>query len=667
MSTERDPLLQSSVPSAAPTTLNAVSPTTNGTNGTTRYEKKGLGPLEISKTTRYGILAGIWAATFLSSLNTTLVATLLPGISSDFQKSEQASWLGTAYLLATCTFTPLYGRLCNVLGRRGANQTAVLFAALGTLACGFSTNMETLIAARFVRDYLMNTEAREMTFYLPKLAGIGGGGIFTTATIITSDMYSLRTRGLTQGVAAVFNSAGMGLGGPLGGWIADQYGWRWAFLIQMPLFLVSFILTSINLHYVTPGKGRSTKEVLKRIDYGGSITLLIAVLSFLIFLSTKYNEEYPWSDISVYLPLTLAIIFFIAFVLVELFVAPEPVLAPFLLKKKIPVLVATSNFLVATCNFAIMYNFPTWFQTVLLTSASEAGAHLIPNGISISLGSLFAGWMMHVTGRYKMLNLICGIFPFVATLLIASMKADSSWVLQWFAILPMGFGNAVVLQTVLIALLAHLPHSAMAVATGFAQLFRGVGQVSGVAVSMALFQSKLNAELHKRIKGDNAEEIIEKIRHSATLVAKLPPDLQKDAREAYATSLRSVFYMAAVFTFLAYCVRLPIPDKSLEAVRPKPAPADEERAPPTPPPPPPNPLEETEEDSEDDQDDIEDTGSGDDENEVSDQVSPSMQPVPIRRPRRLSTYESTDGVLDLESGGSARPRSLRSHMRGRTM
>ena len=56
------------------------------------------------------------------------------------------------YLLATSTFTPLYGRLCNVLGRRNANQMAVYFAALGTAACGFSGNMEALIAARFVSN-----------------------------------------------------------------------------------------------------------------------------------------------------------------------------------------------------------------------------------------------------------------------------------------------------------------------------------------------------------------------------------------------------------------------------------------------------------------------------------------------------------------------------------
>ena len=68
--------------------------------------------------------------------NSRIYPTLLTGISR--------------YLLATCTFTPLYGRLSNVMGRRGANQAAVFFAGLGTLACGFSTNMETLIAARFV-------------------------------------------------------------------------------------------------------------------------------------------------------------------------------------------------------------------------------------------------------------------------------------------------------------------------------------------------------------------------------------------------------------------------------------------------------------------------------------------------------------------------------------
>ncbi|PCH38509.1 vacuolar amino acid permease [Wolfiporia cocos MD-104 SS10] len=612
---EREPLLQST---AGQSSAAAVPPLAT-------KELKKVGPLEISRRTRYGILAGIWTGTFLSSLNTTLVATLLPSISSEFDKSHQAHWLGTAYLLAICTFTPLYGRLCNVMGRRGANQTAVFFAALGTAACGLSGNMETLIAARF-------------------LGGLGGGGIATTATIITSDMYSLRSRGLTQGISSLFNSLGMGLGGPLGGYISDRFGWRWAFIIQLPLFFISFLLTSVNLRYVTPGKSKSTKEVLKRIDYGGSFTLLVAVFSVLIFLSSRFSEELPWSSPSVYVPLTLAGVFAVIFVVFELCIAPEPVLAPILLRQKIPVLVGISNFLVSMCNFTVMYNFPTWFQTVLLTSASEAGAHLIPNGISISCGSLFAGWVMHRTGKYKRLNLIFGLFPFAAAILISLMREDSPPAQLWLSIIPLGFGNAVVLQTMLIALLAHLPESSMAVGTGFGQLFRGIGQVGGVAISAALFQTMLNSELHKRIHGLNAEETIEKIRHSATLVAKLPPDLQRAARDSYAISLRAVFLMAATSTFLAYLARLPIPDKPLDASRPRghsvnaapPATAAVEAAP--------SAVTQGDASIKDTSDDDEDDGC------------PSIR-TEGPRPRRLSTYESSEGGMDLESdviGGSAR-------------
>ncbi|KAF5311427.1 hypothetical protein D9611_011587 [Ephemerocybe angulata] len=362
---ERDPLL--------PRRVSGDEDAPDSETGKKAVKKGPLGPLEIPRSTRYGILAGIWTATFLSALNQTLVPTMLPSISSEFNKSNQASWLGTSYLLATCTFTPLYGRLCNVLGRKGANRTALFFAGLGVLLCGLSTNLETLIFARF-------------------LAGIGGGGLTTTSSVIVSDMYSLRKRGLTQGVQSVFQGLGLGLGGPLGGLVTDWLGWRWAFLIQMPLFCFSYILTSINLNYVTEllnpeqGKGKSAKEILKRIDYGGSASMMMAVGSCLLFLSAKYNEGLPWSDPFVIVSATLSALFAVVFIVVEIFVAPEPVLAPALLKLRIPALVGVSCFLVETCSFSIMYFLPMWFQTVVLTNASTAGLHLMPNSLSMSVG-----------------------------------------------------------------------------------------------------------------------------------------------------------------------------------------------------------------------------------------------------------------------------------------
>ncbi|KAF8061811.1 vacuolar amino acid permease [Lyophyllum atratum] len=581
--------------------------------------KAQVGPLEISRSTRYGILAGIWSATFLSALNSTLVPTMLPSISSEFKKFNQASWLGTSYLLATCTFTPLYGRLCNVLGRKGATQLALVFTCLGVLGCGLSQSMEALIVSRF-------------------LSGIGGGGLFTVSSIIVSDMYSMRDRGLTQGMASVFGGLGMGLGGPFGGVITDWLGWRWAFLAQLPLFFVSFALTSYFHHYVTPGKGKSTKEVLKRIDYGGSIMLLITVGATLIFLSVRYNEGLPWSNPTVIASITVAAVGSVAFLLVELFLAPEPVLAPYLLKQKIPVLVGTSNFLVATCNFSIIYFFPMWFQTVMSTNASTAGMHLVPNSVGMSLGSILAGYMMHRTGRYKTINSIFGWFPFIGASLIASLHKDSSPVLTWLSIIPLGFGNAVVLQTMLIALLVHLPDSQMAVGTGFGQLFRGIGQVGGVAISSAIFQSQLDTELRRRIHGPDAEELIMKIRHSSQLVATLPSDLQTIARESYAISLRTVFIFSACSTLLAFLVRAPIPDKHLDE-RPKGTAAEDGTDTPT--------LSRS-------------ATPIDPESAVDESDGGHVVPPKTRHRRRLSTFESTDGLMDLENGtGADAPRAKR--------
>ncbi|ELU43578.1 vacuolar amino acid permease [Rhizoctonia solani AG-1 IA] len=353
-----------------------------------------------------------------------MVATLISSISSEYNRSNQASWLGTSYvfqtqtstctevtksgptrfLLATCTFTPLYGRLCNVLGRRGANQTAVLFAAVGTLACGLSNSLEMLIAARF-------------------LSGMGSGGIFTTASIITSDMYTIRERSLTQGIASLFNGAGMGLGGPLGGWISDRFGWRWAFLIQIPFFAVSFFLTSANLpvlkDYVTPGRGRGAKEILKRIDYGGCATMFVS-----------------WDSAPVVTSLAVMILAAMAFLFVELKLAYEPMLAPSLLKESVPVIIGYSNALVSMCNLV----------------SGAIGSQLLYQSINVQQ-------MVH--------------------------GQDGS--------IPLGFGNAVVLQTTLSQQKFNQYHTSADIR--LVCLLASIdSQVLGVAVSSAFFQSVLDRD-----------------------------------------------------------------------------------------------------------------------------------------------------------------------------
>ncbi|CAK5279096.1 unnamed protein product, partial [Mycena citricolor] len=280
------------------------------------------------------------------------------------------------------------------------------------------------------------------------------------------------------------------------------------------------------------------------------------------------------------------------------------------------------------------------------------GLHLAPNSVALSTGSVFAGWLMHRSGRYKKINLSFGLFPFIGATLISFLREDSGFIQSWLSIIPLGFGNAVVLQTTLMALLAYLPASHMAVGTGFGQLFRGIGQVGGVAVSSAIFQSRLDSQLRQRIHGPDSEEIIRKIRESSAVVRTLEPELQSKAKESYAIALKTVFIFSAVSTFLAYMVRLPIPDQDLDqahARRSKPAGGNT-------------------------QNDNPNAEAGPSNSSTPRSYSPSPSPSPIGRvgdqprptleafgrrqqKRRLSVFEPNEGTQDLESdkiGGSAR-------------
>lgn len=151
------------------------------------------------------------SSVFLGALDTTIVATLSASIASSFSAAHQLTWLATAYLLSITAASPLYGRLAHLFGRRLALLIALSLFTLGTLACALAPSMTLLVCARFV-------------------AGCGGGGIMTTSSIIASDLVPLNRRGLVQGFANVWFGAGAALGGPLGGWLADGLGWRYAFI-----------------------------------------------------------------------------------------------------------------------------------------------------------------------------------------------------------------------------------------------------------------------------------------------------------------------------------------------------------------------------------------------------------------------------------------------------
>lgn len=148
---------------------------------------------------------------FLSQLTlTAVVATCIPTISSELRAFDRSSWIGTAYLWSNVTFTPLYGRLADILGRRRAFRQALALFTIGTLGCGAAPSFVALCVARFV-------------------AGMGGGGMGTVSSVVVSETFPPHLRGFYQGLNMMVFGAGLGLGGPIGGWLTELFGWRAAF------------------------------------------------------------------------------------------------------------------------------------------------------------------------------------------------------------------------------------------------------------------------------------------------------------------------------------------------------------------------------------------------------------------------------------------------------
>ncbi|KAG8713112.1 hypothetical protein FRC09_019080 [Ceratobasidium sp. 395] len=400
----------------------------------------------------FWVLAGLWAAVFLGSLDTTIVATLLSPIGSYFNKSHQVSYLGTSYLLSVCCFTPLYGRLSDILGRKRAMMLGLFLFGTGTVFCGLAPSMELLILARAI-------------------AGMGGGGVFAgtcdpyvpSPSVITP--HSTSYQGNNEDYIKDSQIC-TGIGGPLGGWINDIFGWRFAFLVQIPILFLSAVLVVTKLNVTLPRPKQTARQKLARIDYAGSFTLVTSVGCLLLGLSLKTSEDLDWSS-----SLILGLFFVgatsgVAFIYVEAHFAVEPIMPLNLLTRRTPLAVALANLCGALDAISTIYNVPLYFTAVRLRSAADSGLHLLPNAIAGSCGSMLAGWVMQKTGRYYHLILCSSIAMLVSYVLLASWNESTAEYHLWGDVIFNGLGISALATSTLIALIAGIDKKEYAVATG---------------------------------------------------------------------------------------------------------------------------------------------------------------------------------------------------------
>lgn len=321
---------------------------------------------------------------------------------------------------------------------------------------------------------------------------------------------------------------------------------------QVPIAVALFALVSIAV----PQKKTSGRTKWGDIDFGGSISLLLSIGALLLCLQ---RESDTWN----YVLAGVSAFFFAVFVYVELRVARYPVLPLTLLKRRVPLCIGIISGVIAIVNFNMMYHLPMVFEIVFGQSLTEAGAHMIPNSIAMTFAAPLAGLYVRKTHRYKWATTLSACGPLLAMVLLANLTPSSSWFEQWFSVVPMGIGFSSLLTLTIVASLNAVSHAEIAMATGFVFVFRSIGQVLGVGISGAVFQSSLETELERRFSDS---DLVWKLRHTSSVIKKLARPERILARAAYGAALRNTFIFGAVGALIVLITTFFVSTCSLDAV-----------------------------------------------------------------------------------------------------
>ncbi|KAL6301227.1 MFS general substrate transporter [Sparassis latifolia] len=467
---------------------------------------------------------------FLVAMDQTIVTATYASIGSQFESLQNTSWIATGYMLTLTSFQPLYGKLSDIFGRKACLIFAYAVFALGSLFCGLARNMPQLILARAV-------------------AGIGGGGMSTVATIIMSDVVPLRKRGTWQGIANIAFASGSATGAPLGGVLADTIGWRWAFLLQVPLTVLAILSVALGLR-LPRADNAAFRAKLRRVDFGGAFTLVLAVFALLLALDRGANAA--WRAPLTLCAFAVSALAFALFALVETRVAAEPLAPRHIVASGALLASYLCNLLVNGVFFVITFHVPLFLQAVRGLGAARAGAALIPciaGGVS---ASVLSGLVMQATGRYYWLTVGAFGVTLAGAVLVAleagAVGFDMVWLcvgvcrLFFYAFYLCLAGAS--LTTTLIALIANAGPADQAVATAVSYLFRSLGSVVFLSLGTTLSQEVLRARLRAGLSGADVDEIIEHVRASLAYVGELPPAVRAVVRKAYAAGVQAALWFA---------------------------------------------------------------------------------------------------------------------------
>ena len=415
------------------------------------------------------VLVGLMSGMFLSALDQSVVGAAMRTIADDLQGLELQAWATTAYLITSTVTTPIYGKLGDIFGRRRLFIVAITIFILGSLLCGTAADMFQLAAWRAVQ-------------------GIGAGGLFTLALTVLADIVPPRERaryqGMFLGVFATSSVLGPIIGGLFAGaneilWVE---GWRWVFLINLPIGIAAMFMVVSFLHVPHTAKKQ-------RIDWLGAVTIVIAVVPLL--LVAEQGRDWGWASFNSIAMYVLGGVGILAFILAERAAGDSALLPLRLFKSRTFSMSTILGVLVGVGMFGGMMTLPLLLQIVLGASPTEAGFMMLPMVAGMMTATIVSGQITSRTGKYKPFMVIGPSLLAIGYVYLTSFNADTEFWQASIGMVLIGLGLGQLMQTLTLAAQNAVPASDIGVATASTTFFRQMGGTLGVAVFISILFNNL--------------------------------------------------------------------------------------------------------------------------------------------------------------------------------
>ena len=498
------------------------------------------------------VLVGLMSGMFLSALDQSVVSTAMRTVADDLKSLELQAWVTTAYLITSTVSTPIYGKLGDIFGRRRMFMIAISIFIVGSIAAGFATSMIELASYR-------------------ALQGVGAGGLFALALTILADIVPPRERARYQGLfLAVFGTSSV-IGPIIGGGFAgvDEIlwidGWRWIFLINLPIGLVAMFMVFTFLHVPHfPKKSR--------IDWLGAVTIILAVVP--ILLVAEQGRTWGWGSTLTLSLTAVGILGIISFIWVEHRMKDEALLPLDLFKSSTFTTTTMLGVVVGLGMFGGLISLPLILQIVYGATPTEAGFLMIPMVLGLASASMISGRITSKTGRYKIFMIVGTGLAATSYLYLANITADwEIWQVSVGMVL-LGLGVGQLLQTLTIASQNAVEAKDIGVATSSSTFFRQMGGTLGVAIFLSILFSGIterasqivsgvtnalakNPSLmqdprNQALLGADLDSIADMVTTDSSFLEVISPELSYPVREAFAQSSSQVFMVATIVLVMGF-------------------------------------------------------------------------------------------------------------------